>query len=130
MVSTRRVQVAFNCAFRQYGPVTNTNIGTGNGWNCKCGNTVPSHLLRCPLCQSTLSLDKALSGLPTELPDPPLAEWVKEDEVRRVYSEESMNEVLAQARKRKKRSRTRNIRWSVLFSLLLTTALLVATLII
>lgn len=107
-----------------------TGIGTGNGWTCKCGNTVPPHLLRCPRCQGTLSLDKALSGLPTELPDPPLAEWVKEDEVRKVYSEESMNEVLAQARKRKKRSRLRNIRWSLLLSLLLTTVLLVATLII
>ena len=105
-------------------------IGTGNGWTCKCGHTVPSHLLRCPRCQCALSLDKVLTGVPTELPSPPMDEWVKADGVKRIYSEESMNEVLAHARKRKKRSRKRNIRWSLVISLVITTLLLVATLVI
>ncbi|MBC7463629.1 MAG: hypothetical protein H7227_05165 [Actinobacteria bacterium] len=110
--------------------MVSTEIGNGNGWPCNCGHTVPSHLLRCPRCQSALSLDKALTGVPTKLPEPPIDEWVKEDGIRRVYSEESLKEVMAQARKRKKRSRKRNIKWSLVISLFVTTLLLVATLVI
>lgn len=77
-------------------------IGDKNGWPCPCGNTVAPHLLTCPKCKYTLTLDKALTGLVAEAPSPPMDEWVREAKTRRIYSPESMDDVLAQARKRKK----------------------------
>jgi hypothetical protein len=110
--------------------MVDSGIGTGDGWRCTCGNTVPTHLLRCPKCQTTLSLDRALNALPTELPSPPMDEWVKEDEVRKNYSKESMDEVMKLARKRKRPWGKWKIRWSVLLTLGITTVLIVASFVI
>ena len=77
-------------------------IGNKNGWPCPCGNIVAPHLLTCPKCKHALSLDKAVTGVVTEAPSPPMDQWVREDGVKRIYSSESMDDVLAQARKRKK----------------------------
>ena len=87
-------------------------IGNTNGWPCPCGNIVAPHLLTCPKCKHRLSLDKVVTGVPSEAPAPPIAQWVKEDGIKRTYSAESMDEIMAQARKRKKnagkRSRTKS----------------------
>jgi membrane associated rhomboid family serine protease len=77
-------------------------IGDKNGWPCRCGNTVDPHLLTCPECKYTLTLDKALTGLVAEAPSPPIDEWIQEARTPRIYSPESMDDVLAQARKRRK----------------------------
>lgn len=77
--------------------------GTKNGWPCPtCGHTVPTNLLTCPNCKHRLSLDKVVTGVPAEAPAPPIEKWVKEDGAKRTYSAESMDEIMAQARKRKK----------------------------
>lgn len=82
-------------------------IGNKNGWPCPCGNIVDPHLLTCPKCKHTLTLDKVVTGLVAEAPSPPMDEWVREERTPRIYSAESMDDVLAQARKRKKNARRR-----------------------
>ncbi len=88
--------------------------GTKNGWPCpSCGNTVPANLLTCPKCKHRLNLDKVVTGVPAEAPAPPMEQWVKEvkeDGIKRTYSTESMDEILAQARKRKKKAGKRSWR--------------------
>lgn len=77
--------------------------GTKDGWPCpSCGNSVPANLLTCPKCKHRLSLDKVVTGAPAESPAPPIEQWIKEDGAKRTYSAESMDEIMAQARKRKK----------------------------
>jgi len=58
-------------------------IGDGNGWPCPCGNTVDPHLLTCPKCKYTLTLDKTLTGLVAEAPSPPMDEWVRQARTQR-----------------------------------------------
>lgn len=93
-------------AFGHYVPM----IGSKNGWPCPCGNVVDPHLLTCPKCKHRLSLDKVVTGVVPEAPSPPIDQWVREDGVKRTYSAESMDEILAQARKRKKRAGKRGRR--------------------
>ncbi len=91
--------MAILLTFGHYVPMT----GTKNGWPCpSCGNTVPTNLLTCPKCKHRLSLDKVVTGVVPEAPAPPIEQWVKEDGVKRTYSAESLDEIMAQARKRKK----------------------------
>lgn len=94
-------------AFGHYVPMT----GTKNGWLCpSCGHTVPANLLTCPKCKHRLSLDKVVTGVPAEAPAPPMEQWVREDGIKRTYSTESMDEIMAQARKRKKNAGKRSWR--------------------
>lgn len=100
------IRMANVITFGHYVPM----IGSGNGWPCPCGNIVAPNLLTCPKCKHTLSLDKAVTGVVAEAPSPPMDQWVQEDGVKRIYSSESMDDVLAQARKRKKNAGKRGRR--------------------
>ncbi len=82
-----------------------------------------------------------MTGVVAESPAPPIDEWVKEDGIKRTYSAESMDEIMAQARKRNKKSgklkrgaksnpRTLNAKSSLgpwLFTILISVIGLVAT---
>jgi polyhydroxyalkanoate synthesis regulator phasin len=57
-------------------------------------------------------------------------EWVKEDEIRKNYSQESMDEVMKIARRRKRPWGKWKIRWSLLITLGITTLLIALSFVI
>ena len=76
-------------------------MNTG-GWTCECGNALRSDQLTCNKCGKKYKLDSSFTHM--EYPEPPLEEWAKDLNKDRTFSDESMQEVLEESRKRAKQA--------------------------
>ncbi len=71
--------------------------------DCLCGTPIPSDRLSCPNCGRTFKVDPLITV--HRSPEPPIEKWAAELEAAtKVPSEESMREVLEEARVRTERA--------------------------
>ena len=62
---------------------------------CECGTELDNVQVTCHSCGKTMKLDPLVSNY--RMPDPPVNKWAEEQKTR-TYSEESLREVMEQAK--------------------------------